>query len=73
MAVENLVWEDHTLYQFNETLSYRQRAICQLYLTDAGFYRINFYNPIDGQHVFAPYQSLEEAKAAAMAIYKLTK
>lgn len=72
MAAENLVWEDHTLYQFNENLSYRERAICQLYWTDAGFYRINFYNPVDGQHIFAPYPSLEEAKAAAMAIYKLS-
>jgi hypothetical protein len=72
MATENLVWEDNTLYQWNEALSYRQRAVCQLYWTDAGFYRINFYTPVDGQHIFAPYPSLEEAKAAALAIYKLS-
>lgn len=70
--MENLVWEGDTLYQYADNGNYYTRVVCYVHFTKAGFYRISFTTPIDGQQLFFPYPTLEEAKAAALAIYKLS-
>lgn len=79
--MEDLRWAHNTLYQYLDSgaTQYPTRAICRIVHVPSnvpfgdGYWMVNFVLPIDGKHTFGPYPTLEEAKAAALAIYKLTQ
>ena len=73
--MEDLRWEGPNLFEWADSgaNAYPTRAICSigLYETNPTQYRIRFVLPIDGQQTFGPYPTLEEAKAAALAVWRL--
>jgi hypothetical protein len=78
-TTERLAWEYNTLFKYlnNGTHEYPTTVICTIHRkaskTPFGneTYQVEFYQSINGQRDFGPYKSIEEAKAAALAIWRL--
>ena len=77
--MEDLRWAHNTLYQYLDSgaTQFPTRAICRVVHVPSnvpfgdGYWMVNFVLPVDDRYSHYPFPSLEEAKAAALAIWRL--